>query len=169
MAPTEPSCFATSVDTPWGYKAGVVAPAQPTSSRMISYHSSTSFNTAKKKDENREIDLKNKRELLNLRGVISLSLLFHGGVDLAHIGGHARAPAKPRESEVYDRDRISYLSCARGSYISCSRGDTLWRAQHSTSGDLVCHHINFSSPYCSPIAWSYISWLLLGSSIWWPS
>jgi hypothetical protein len=47
----EPSCFASSVNTPWGYKAGVVAPMQPTSSRMISHHSSTSFCTAEKKEK----------------------------------------------------------------------------------------------------------------------
>jgi hypothetical protein len=47
----------------------------------------------KKKEENIETDLKNKRELLSLRGVVSLSLPFHGRVELARVGGHARAPA----------------------------------------------------------------------------
>jgi hypothetical protein len=44
---------------------------------------------------------------LNLRGVISLSLLFHGGVELTHVGGYARAPAKSRGSGVYDRDELA--------------------------------------------------------------
>jgi hypothetical protein len=51
---------------------------------------------------------------LSLRGVISLSILFHSGVGLAHIGGHARAPAESHKLGVYDSDGVSYLSCARG-------------------------------------------------------
>jgi hypothetical protein len=47
----EPSRFASSVVAPWGYKAGIVAPAQPTSSCMISHHSSTSFPMTKKKEK----------------------------------------------------------------------------------------------------------------------
>jgi hypothetical protein len=35
----------SSVVKLWGYKAGVVAPAQPTSSHTISHHSSASFPT----------------------------------------------------------------------------------------------------------------------------
>jgi hypothetical protein len=64
---------------------------------------------AEKKEENRETDLKNKGELLSLRGVVSLSLMFHHGVELAHIRGHARAPTKPCESGVYDHGRVIYL------------------------------------------------------------
>jgi hypothetical protein len=56
---------------------------------------------------------------LSLRGVVSLSLLFHGGVELARVSGYASASAKSHESGVYDRDGVSYLSCARG---SCSAG-----------------------------------------------
>jgi hypothetical protein len=56
---------------------------------------------------------------LTLRGVASPSLLIHGGVGLDRIGGHARAPAKPRESEVYDSGRVGYLSCAQGSRMPC--------------------------------------------------
>jgi hypothetical protein len=100
----------------------MVAPVQPISSRMISHHSSTSFPMSEKKEENRETDLKNKRELLSLWEVISLFLLFHGRVELAHIGGYARAPTKSHELGVYGRGRVSYLSCARGSCISCSSG-----------------------------------------------
>jgi hypothetical protein len=59
---------------------------------------------------------------LSLWGVVSLSILFHGRVKLAHVGGYARAPAKPHELEVYDCGGLSYLSCARGSYISYSDG-----------------------------------------------
>jgi hypothetical protein len=44
---------------------------------MIFHYSSASFYTTEKKDKNRETDLKNKRELLSLPGVISLYLLFH--------------------------------------------------------------------------------------------
>jgi hypothetical protein len=80
------------------------------------------WGVTEKKEENRETDLKNKRELLRLRGVISLSILFHGGLELARVEGYERAPAKPHESGVYDRSLVSYLSCARGSCISCSDG-----------------------------------------------
>jgi hypothetical protein len=37
---------------------------------------------------------------LSLRCVVSPSLLIHGRVELDHVGGHARAPAKPHESGV---------------------------------------------------------------------
>jgi hypothetical protein len=47
----EPSRFASSVVTPWGYKAGMVAPAQPTFSRATSHRSSTSFLMAEKKEK----------------------------------------------------------------------------------------------------------------------
>jgi hypothetical protein len=45
----EPNRFASSIVTPLDYKAGVVTPAQPTSSHTISHHFSTSFPTAEKK------------------------------------------------------------------------------------------------------------------------
>jgi hypothetical protein len=47
-APMEPSLLASSVVTLWGYKAGMVTPAQSTSSRTISHRSSTSFPTTEK-------------------------------------------------------------------------------------------------------------------------
>jgi hypothetical protein len=50
---------------------------------------------------------KNKRGLLSLQGVIFLSILFHGKVEFAYVGGHARAPAKPHKSGVYDRGGAS--------------------------------------------------------------
>jgi hypothetical protein len=42
----EPCHFASSIVTLWGYKVGMVTPVQPTSSRMISHRSSTSFPTS---------------------------------------------------------------------------------------------------------------------------
>jgi hypothetical protein len=95
---------------------------QPTSSYTIFHLSSTSFFVAKKKEENRETDLKNKRELLSSREVVSFSLLFHDRVELAHVRGYTRALAKPHESGVYDCSGVSYLSYAQGSCISCSSG-----------------------------------------------
>jgi hypothetical protein len=73
-----------------------------------------------KKEENRETYLKNKRELLSLRGVVPLFLLFRCGVKLAHIGGYVRAPAKSHELGVYESGSVGYLSCARGSCVSYS-------------------------------------------------
>jgi hypothetical protein len=120
-APTEPSHSTSSVVTPQAYLAGVVAPAQPTSSHMISHHFSASFPTAERKEKYREIDLKEtKGGCSAYGGVVSLFLLSHGGVKLACIEGYARAYAKPRKSGVYDSGRVCYLSCARGSCISCS-------------------------------------------------
>jgi hypothetical protein len=49
IASTEPNCFTSSAVTPQGYKAGLVSPVQPTSSRTISLYSSTSFTMAEKK------------------------------------------------------------------------------------------------------------------------
>jgi hypothetical protein len=90
----------------------VVTPAHPTSSHMIFHCPSASFLTGKERG-NRETDLgKNRRELLSLQGVVPPSLLFHGGVGLVRIGGHARAPTKPYEFGVYDSRVVSYLSCA---------------------------------------------------------
>jgi hypothetical protein len=66
--PSEPSRFASSIVTPQGYKAGVVAPAQATSSRMISHHSFASFPMAEKKEENREIDLKKQEGVVEHTG-----------------------------------------------------------------------------------------------------
>jgi hypothetical protein len=68
---------------------------------MISHRLPASSLWLKRKID-RETDLKNRRELLSLRGVISPSLLIHGRVGLDHVGGHARAPAKPHELGVYD-------------------------------------------------------------------
>jgi hypothetical protein len=45
----EPKCFASSVATPRGYKIAAV-PAQPTSSRMISYRLPASFPVAEKNE-----------------------------------------------------------------------------------------------------------------------
>jgi hypothetical protein len=56
---------------------------------------------------------------LGLWGVVSLYLMFNGGVEFARVRGYARAPAKPHESGIYDYGGVSYLSCARGFYVSC--------------------------------------------------
>jgi hypothetical protein len=98
--PMEPSYFGSSVTTPRGYKAG---------QRL-------------KRKKERETDLENRMELLSLRGVVTPFLLMHARVGLDCIGGHARDPAKPCESGVYDSSRVGYLSCVRGSYIPCSNG-----------------------------------------------
>jgi hypothetical protein len=55
----EPSRFVSSAGTLWGYKAGLVTPAQPTSSHMISLCSSTSFSTAEKGEKIEKHILKN--------------------------------------------------------------------------------------------------------------
>jgi hypothetical protein len=57
---------------------------------------------------------------LSLRGVVSPSLLIHGGVGLDCIGGHTGAAAKPLESGVYDSDGVGYFSGVRGSRVPCS-------------------------------------------------
>jgi hypothetical protein len=92
-ASTEPSRFASSVVTPWGYKAGMVSPAQPTSSCTISHRSSASFPMAEKKEENRETDLK-KQE-----GVVELT------------GSHLSFPSVPWGSRVGLHQRLCKSSC----------------------------------------------------------
>jgi hypothetical protein len=62
----EPIRFASSIVTLWGYKASVVAPMKPTSSHTISHRSSTPFHIAKKKEENREIDLQKQEGVVEL-------------------------------------------------------------------------------------------------------
>jgi hypothetical protein len=56
---------------------------------------------------------------LSLWGVVSLSLMFHDGIALVRIGGHARAPTKFCEPRVYDSDGVSYLSRAQRSCVPC--------------------------------------------------
>jgi hypothetical protein len=75
-----------------------VAPAQPTSSRMISHCLPASFPMAEKRKRGRERGLENKSDLLSLLGVASPSLLIHGEVGLGRVGGHARAPTKLGDS-----------------------------------------------------------------------
>jgi hypothetical protein len=55
IAPAEPSRFAYSTVTPWGYKVGLVTPTQPSSSRTISICSSFSFPTAEKRKTKKQI------------------------------------------------------------------------------------------------------------------
>jgi hypothetical protein len=78
------------------------------------------------------------RELLSIRGVVSLSLLFYGGVELTHVGGHARAPAKPCKLGVYDYRRVRNLTCARGSYISSSGGGRGYIMAYTTFYERGC-------------------------------
>jgi hypothetical protein len=61
--------------------------------------------------------------LLILQGAASPSLRNYGGVGLDHVGGHVRAPAKPRESGVHDGGRAHDQPCKGGPRIPCaSRG-----------------------------------------------
>jgi hypothetical protein len=68
----ECSCFASLIVTPRGYKGSVVTLVQPTSSYMISHHFSTSFSGAKKKEKNRETDVKETRGVVELTREASL-------------------------------------------------------------------------------------------------
>jgi hypothetical protein len=56
------SCYTTC------YKAGMVGPVQPTSSRMTSHHFSASFPVAKNKEKNRETVLKKMEGVVELIG-----------------------------------------------------------------------------------------------------
>jgi hypothetical protein len=89
---------------------------------MISHRLPASFPMAKKKRGNRETYLKEKEGVVELTWVHLSFPFFHGGFRLARVGGHMRAPAKSRKSEVYDNDKVSYLSCAQGPCISSPSG-----------------------------------------------
>jgi hypothetical protein len=83
---------------------------QPTSSRMISCCLPAFFPTQLKIKRDRETDLEiGGGGVIELTGVASPYLLNYGGVVLDHVGGHARAPAKPRESGVHDSGGASDL------------------------------------------------------------
>jgi hypothetical protein len=150
--PVEPRHFASSVVSLRGYKAGVVAPVQPTSSRMISHHSSASFPTTEKKEENREIDMKKQEGVVELMGN---HLVFPYVPWRSRVGPHwsyARAHAKSHESGVYDHGGVSYLSCARGFCISCSNG----RVHHGVCGVLrvrIWCAFTSISPLAATILW----------------
>jgi hypothetical protein len=78
---------------------------------------------------------------LSLQGIVPPSLLFHGGVVLVDVGGHATAPAKPCESRVYDSGGVSNLSCGRRSYVPCSsRGYIMACAMFYEQGFRVPSH-----------------------------
>jgi hypothetical protein len=66
---------------------------------------------------------------LSLQGVASPSLLNHGRVGLDRVEGHARAPTKSHESEVYDGSGAHGLSRAQGSHIPHS-GRGINRGMH---------------------------------------
>jgi hypothetical protein len=89
----ELSRFASSVVTLRGYKTG----ARSYATYIFLHNLPPSLHRLPhdwKQRGNRETDLKNKRELLSLWGVVPLSLPFHGRIRLAHVRGHVRAPAK---------------------------------------------------------------------------
>jgi hypothetical protein len=115
--PVELSRFASSVITPRGYKTG----DRSCATYILPYDLPPPSLWLKRKRD-RETYLENMRELLNLWGVVSPSLLIHCGVGLDRVGGHTRAPVKPRELGVYDSSGVGYLLCARGFCISCSDG-----------------------------------------------
>jgi hypothetical protein len=110
----EPHRFASSVVTQRGHKAG----GHFCATYIFSHNLPASFPTLEKERGNRETYLKEQEGVVELMGVASLSLMFHGRVGLAHVGGHARAPVKSHKSGVYDNGGDSYLSCARGPCIS---------------------------------------------------
>jgi hypothetical protein len=124
-APAEPSCLTSSVVTPRGYKAGVATPTQPTSSRTISLRSSASFLTTQKERERERIgktDLKRTRERCCANWRLSLLFLrFNGGVGLACVGDHARAPAKSSKSATCRVPVDSTSPASVGGYVvACS-------------------------------------------------
>jgi hypothetical protein len=41
------------------------------------------------------------------------------------------------------------------SLVPVGGGGTSWRARRSTSGDLLCHHTDFSACCCSSMAWNF--------------
>jgi hypothetical protein len=61
---------------------------------------------------------------LSLQGVVSPSLLIHGGVVLDHVSGHTREHTKPHESGVSDSGRVpeDLVSSApmRGYVLACT-------------------------------------------------
>jgi hypothetical protein len=103
---TESICFAPLVFIPWGYKAGLVTPAQPTSFCMISLYCSTSFPMAENRS-NRDRSKEDKRGFFSLQGDHSSFLRFHGRARVAHVRDHTRAPTKSSKSRVYDSGGIS--------------------------------------------------------------
>jgi hypothetical protein len=74
-------------------------------------------------------------KLLNLGSVMSPSLLFHGGFGLVHVRCHARAPAKPHKSGVYDSGEVSYLSSAQRSCIPYSGGGYIFSERCLEGGE----------------------------------
>jgi hypothetical protein len=119
----ESNRFPSSTAKLRNYKAGLVTPAQPTSSRTISLCSSTSFPTAKKRKKQRNRS-KGKQEgvISAYREAIFLSLWFHGGVGLACASGHTRAPTKSCKLGLYDSGETRYMSCSCKSYVPRSGG-----------------------------------------------
>jgi hypothetical protein len=107
----KPSRIATLIVKPRGYKAGSRSYAQHTSFHMISHRLPTSFPMAEK-ERNRKTNLEIGEGCWAYKCVASPSLLNHGKVGLDRAGGHAREPAKPCESGVYDGGGAHVLMCA---------------------------------------------------------
>jgi hypothetical protein len=73
-----------------------------------------------KRGKNRETDMKESKSgsFLAYKEVVSLSIQCHGGVGLACVRNHGRAPAKSCKSRVHVGGRASYLSCSCRSCVS---------------------------------------------------
>jgi hypothetical protein len=91
--------------------------------------------------------------LLSLQGVVSPSLLNHGGVGLSRIGRHARAPVKPHESGIYDSGRAGYLPCAQGSCIPYSGGGGIPCGVHGILRAGIWCAITLISPLNVVVLW----------------
>jgi hypothetical protein len=89
---------------------------------------------------------------LRIKGVVSPSLLNHGRVGLAHVGGHARSHAKPHESRIYDSGEADYLSCARGSRIPYSSGGICCDLHDLLRAAILCA-ITPISPFVAAVLW----------------
>jgi hypothetical protein len=126
--PVEPSRLASSIATLWGNKAGNHSCA----TYILSHDLSLSPHLLPYDWKEREIEkqnLENRRELLTLLGVAFPSSLIHARVGLDSVGGHARPPAKPCESGVYN---------GGGSYDLCMPEDPASPVQ--VGG--ICHGVH---------------------------
>jgi hypothetical protein len=68
------------------------------------------------------------------------------------IGGHARAPAKPHESGVYDNGGVGYMSCARGFCVSYYDGG-IQHAMHDVLRVRICCAITPISLLSAAVLW----------------
>jgi hypothetical protein len=68
---------------------------------------------------------------------------------LAHVGGHARAPAKSRKLGAYDSGRLATCRVPMDPTSPAPTRGMSWHAWRSMSEDLVCLHIYFATCCCS--------------------